>query len=316
MSIKKYEIFARVVELGSLTRAGEAFGLTQSGVSHIIAVLEEEFGFPLLVRSRAGARLTTEGERLMPAIRGILNYNEQLNQIAASIRGLDSGTVRIGTFTSVAVHWLPGMIKTFQRDYPRVELKLMNGDYNDVGQWLREGSADLGFVALPYEEGGRVVPLIEDRLLAIVPRGHRLAALPKLPLEEVEKEPFISLLESSNHDARRALEAVGVRPNVRFTTKDDYAIIAMVEQGLGISIMPELLLSGRSDNVCVMPLQPGYSRTIALAIPGGDRSGPATLCFAEYVSEWVRARYSGSDAGYGKGIPGNAPESDKSPEGE
>ena len=64
---------------------------------------------------------------MLPAIRGMLNSREQLEQTAAAIRGLDCGTVRIGTFTSVAVHWLPGMIKRFQSEYPKVELKLMNG---------------------------------------------------------------------------------------------------------------------------------------------------------------------------------------------
>ena len=133
---------------------------------------------------------------------------------------------------------------------------------------------------------------MEDRLLALVPQEHRLASLPRFPIKEVEDEPFISLLETSDHDARRALEAAGVKPNIRYTTKDDYAIIAMVEQGLGVSIMPELLLSGRSDNVRIMELAPPASRTIGLCLPDADRAGPATLRFAQCVSEWVREHYS------------------------
>ena len=207
-------------------------------------------------------------------------------------QGLDCGTVRIGTFTSVAVHWLPGMIKRFQSEYPKVELKLMNGDYHDVEQWLSEGSVDLGFIALPTRLKGRITALLEDRLLAVVPVDHRLASLPRFPIKEVENEPFISLLETSDHDARRALEAAGVKPNIRYTTKDDYAIIAMVEQGLGVSIMPELLLSGRSDNVRIMELTPPASRTIGLCLPDADRAGPATARFAQCVSDWVRERYS------------------------
>ena len=275
MPVSKYEAFLKAAELGSLTRAAAELGVTQSAVSHMIGSLEEELGFSLLKRGRTGARPTAEGERVLPAI-----------------RGLDCGTVRIGTFTSVAVHWLPGMIKRFQAAYPNVELKLMNGDYHDVEQWLSDGSCDLGFVALPTRQRGRVTALLEDRLLAVVPRDHRLASLPRFPIKEVEHEPFISLLETSDHDARRALEAAGVTPNIRYTTKDDYAIIAMVEQGLGVSIMPELLLSGRSDNVRVMELTPPASRTIGLCLPDADRAGPATLRFADCVSDWVREHYS------------------------
>ena len=287
MDIKKYEVFEKIVELSSLTRAAEELGLTQSGVSHILASLEEEFGFPLLRRSRVGARLTPEGERLMPYLRDILRSQEQLEQTAAELRGLSAGTVRVATFTSVAVHWLPGMMQEFQAMYPRVEFKLFNGDYHDVNRWLTDGSVDVGFVTLPTELRCECVPLREDRLLAVLPAGHPLAAKAVCPVREVAAEPFITLLETSDSDSRRALDAAGVKPNVRFTTKDDYAIIAMVEQGLGVSIMPELLLRGRRDGIAARPLDPPASRTLALAIPAGALAGPATRRFAAFAAEWV-----------------------------
>jgi len=288
MDIKKYEVFEKTVELSSLTRAAEELGLTQSGVSHIIAAIEEEFGFPLMSRSRMGARLTPEGEKIMPYIRAILRSQEQLEQTAAELRGLSAGTVRLGTFTSVAVHWLPGMMQEFQGMYPRVEFKLFNGDYHDVDRWLSDGSIDLGFVALPTEVKCECIPLKEDRLLAVLPPDHPLAGQSVCPVKDVAKEPFISLLESSDNDSRRALDAAGVRPNIRFTTKDDYAIIAMVSQGLGVSIMPELLLQGNRDRVAVRSIDPPTSRMLALAIPAGEKSGPATRRFAEFAAEWVK----------------------------
>ena len=287
MNIGKYETLMAVVEYGSLTRAAQSLGCTQSAVSHSIESLEQELGFALLKRGRAGVRLTGEGERLIPAVRNLLNSAEQLAQTAASIRGLESGTVRIGSFTSVAVHWLPPVLKEFQKDYPRVEFKLLNGDYHDVEQWLMEGSIDIGFVNVPSTVDCECIPLMEDRLLAILPRHSRFESYPRFPLVECETEPFISLLESSDHDARRALEAAGVKPNVRFYTKDDYAIIAMVEQGLGISIMPELLLKGRHDDIQMLPLVPEARRTIGIAIAAGDKAGPATRRFADYVVRYV-----------------------------
>lgn len=286
-SLAKYQTLMAVVELGSLTKAAERLGCTQSAVSHSIDSLEAELGFALLKRSRAGVRLTPEGERLLPAVRGLLNSAEQLNQTASSIRGLEAGMVRIGAFTSVAVHWLPGVLKEFQTDYPRVEFSLFNGDYHDVEQWLSDGSIDIGFVNVPCTLDCECIPLMEDRLLAILPENSRFASYPKFPLVECETEPFISLLESSDHDARRALDAAGVRPNVRFYTKDDYAIIAMVEQGLGMSIMPELLLKGRHDRVLVLPLVPEAKRVIGIAIAAGSKAGPATRRFADYVVRYV-----------------------------
>ena len=294
MSLLKYKTLAAVVETGSLTRAADELGCTQSAVSHSIDSLEKELGFALLLRKRSGIKLTNEGERLMPAVRNLLSSAEQLNQTASAIRGLDSGTVRIGTFTSVGVHWLPGVLKEFQHDYPNVDFKLLNGDYHDVEQWLEDGSVDVGFVNVPCAVDCECIPLMADRLLAILPRSSRFENYPKFPLTECETEPFISLLESSDHDARRALDAAGVKPNVRFYTKDDYAIIAMVEQGLGISIMPELLLKGRHDNIQVLPLVPEAKRTIGIAIAAGDKAGPATRRFTDYVVRYVREQNSGN----------------------
>ena len=290
MSISKFDTLAKVCELGSLTKAAEALGCTQSAVSHTINSLEEQFGFAILTRSRAGVNLTDDGQRIMPSVRGMLNYYEQLNQTVSAIRGLDFGTVRIGAFTSVAVHWLPGVIKEFQRDYPNVDIKLLNGDYHDVEKWLTEGSVDLGFVNLPANLNCECIALMEYRLLAILPPDHKFASYPKFPLVECETEAFITLLETSNHDANKALSAAGIKPNIKFSTKDDYAIIAMVEQGLGISIMPELLLRGRHDNVAVKELVPPSKRTIGLAIGETSSQSPATRKFADYIIRWVKEK--------------------------
>ena len=269
LSLAKCEILMEVVETGSLTAAAKRYGITQSAVSHSIAGLEEELGFAVIL----------DGQQ---------HIAELIEQTASSIRGLETGTVRIGSFTSVAVHWLPPVLKRFQEDYPKVDFRLLNGDYHDVEQWLNEGSIDIGFINLPCTVKCECIALMEDRLLAIVPEESRFASFPKFPLIECETEPFISLLESSDHDARRALDAAGVKPNVRFYTKDDYAILAMVEQGLGISIMPELLLKGRHDRFRTLPLVPEAKRTIGIAIAAGDRAGPAVRRFAEYVIQYVK----------------------------
>lgn len=289
MSIQKYQVFLHVTEAGSVSRAAEDMGLTQSAVSHALSSLESEFGLRLLTRSRSGVRLSPEGKRILPAVRDILSAEERLRETVSSLHGLSTGTIRVASFTSVAVHWLPSMLKAFQAQYPQIRFKLMNGDYHDVEQWLEEGSVDLGFVSLPTRAPGKVTPLMEDRLLVILPKDHPLASLPNFPIGYARQEPFISLLESSDHDLRRALDAEGIRPHIRFITKDDYAIIAMVEQGLGIAIMPELLLRGRTDNIATLELKPQASRTIALAVTDQGQQSPAAKMFADFVIQRVRS---------------------------
>ncbi len=288
MSMKKYEAFVRTAELGSLTKAAESLGSTQSRISHILSDLEEEYGFSLMQRSRSGIKLTAAGNLLLPKLKAILQTEKELQELIGDIRSADAGTVRLGAFTSVAVHWLPGMIRSFQDAHPRAELKMLNGDYHDMEQWLRDGDVDLGFVTLPAPAGVRTIALAQDPLVAILPKGHRLASMDRIPIQELDRDPFISLLQSSSHDIHRALDNAGVRPNIKFTTKDDYAILAMVEQGLGISIVPQLLLRGRSQNLVVRPLEPQASRTIALAIPEGA-SLPVVEAFIQTAVAWVQA---------------------------
>ena len=287
MNLKKYEAFVRTVELGSLTKAAQALGSTQSRISHILNDLEEEYGFRLMRRSRGGIGLTEAGRLLLPKMQAILQKEQELSECVGEIRSADAGTVRLGVFTSVAVHWLPGMIRSFQAAHPRAQLEMRNGDYHDVEQWLREGSVDLGFITLPGPEGMRTIPLAEDPLVAILPKGHRLAALSQIPIQELGEDPFISLLQSSAHDIHRALDNAGIRPNIKYTTKDDYAILAMVEQGLGISIVPQLLIRGRTQNLEVRPLIPQASRTIALAYPGGEAL-PVVRAFGETAVDWLK----------------------------
>ena len=288
MSLKQYEVFTKTVELGSLTRAAEALNSTQSRISHVLSAMEEEYGFCLMHRSRSGVTLTEAGAMLLPKMEAVLRQNRELESLIADIRGANAGTVRLGAFTSVAVHWLPGIIQAFQSAHPQVELKMFNGDYADVEQWLEDGTVDMAFVSLPAPANTRVIPLVEDELLAILPKGHPLAAYPKIDAAKLGREPFISLPKSSDHDIHRALDKAKITPNIRFTTKDDYAVIAMVEQGLGVSVVPELLVRGRAQGVELRPLEPRAHRTIALALPQGNPS-PAVEAFVDTAVAWLKA---------------------------
>ncbi len=288
MSLKKYEAFVKTVELGSLTNAAEALGSTQSRISHVLSDLEQEYGFTLLKRSRGGIQLTKAGAMVLPKMQEILKLDQELDALISDIRGAEAGILRLGVFTSVAVHWMPGMIRAFQEAHPKVELQMMSGDYHDMEQWLQNKEIDAGFVTLPAPADVRTISLYEDPLVAIFPKNHRLAKLKSVPPRELEQEPFISLLHSSSHDIHRALDQAGIRPNIRFSTKDDYAILAMVEQGLGVSIVPQLLLRGSQKELEIRPLDPPVTRTIALAVPVGEES-PVVDAFAETAVEWLRS---------------------------
>lgn len=288
LSLSKYEVFLRVVELGSLTRAAEVLGYTQSGISHTISSLENEFGFTLLVRSRSGVRLTVNGEQVVPAMREILKWNEQLKQQVADIHGLETGTITIGTFTSVSVHWLPGMIKEFRKEYPYIEFKLMDGGYYEIEQWIESGLVDCGFISLPTRDKFEVFPLKQDRMLTVLSREHPLSGAPFMPLAQIAHEDFIIQKPGSDYDARRVLDKAGIKANIKFTAGDDSAIIAMVENGLGISILPEMIITRQNHNVAMLELEERSFRSLGIAVHSLKDASPATRRFLKHVQEWLK----------------------------
>lgn len=287
MSINKYEVFWKVVELGSLTKAAEVLGFTQSGISHTISSLESEFGFSLLVRNRSGVKLTVNGEQVLQPIREILKWNEQLKQAVADIHGLEIGTITIGTFTSVSVHWLPGMIKQFQSEYPHIEFKLLEGSYLEIEQWIEGGVIDCGFISLPTREKFEVFPLKKDRMLGIVSLEHPLSKEPFLSWAQMADEDFIVQKTGSDYDIRRVLEKAGIKPKIKFSAGDDYAIMAMVEKGLGISILPELVLKRQNHNITALELEDRSFRSLGIAVNSMKYASPATKRFLKHVQSWL-----------------------------
>ena len=205
------------------------------------------------------------------------------------MRERTGGTIRIATFKSVAVNWLPPMIKEFQAQHPEARFRLFDGAYAEVDAYVRSGTVDMGFVSLPSELPGEIVPVCSDRLLAVLPAGHPLAAQDAVPIAAFGTEPVVSLVDSTNRDALRVLDAAHVRPDIRFQTADDYAMISMVESGLGICIAHELVLRSDNHNVVVRPLDPPAQRTIAMAIHPESEDKPLVRTFAAFVRTWAQA---------------------------
>ncbi|GGF97408.1 LysR family transcriptional regulator [Paenibacillus abyssi] len=287
MSIAKYEIFSTVIEMGSLTKAAETLHLTQSGVSHAISSLESELGFPLLTRSRSGISLTADGQRILKYIREIIQKNEQIKQEANNIKGLESGTIRIGTFPSVSIQWLPGILKQFQMLYPSIAIKLMEGNYLEVEQWISRGEVDFGFISLPTVDSFETIPLKKDRMLCIVAKDHSLSQKTSIKLEEITDELFIMPKDGCDHDVKRIFKENRIEPKIRFEIALDQAIIAMVQNGLGVSILPEMILTGAADQVHMLTIEQESSRSIALASTSFKNSSPASIKFLDCVRKWI-----------------------------
>lgn len=288
MNTIKCQIFLKAVELGSITRAAEDMGYTQSAVSRSIADLEREWNVTLLTRNKDGVVLTTQGESLLPDIQALCNAQRTLETQVSALHGLTSGTLRVGTFTSVSIHWLPGIMKEFLALYPGIRFQLVSRwEFTEVEELVRRGLVDCGFLGLPAGDSLDISFLQRDRLLAVLPPDHPLAGAPYYPMARLTQDPFILIQENWDMEISRIFQEEGLRPNVQYTLSDDFAILAMVEQGLGVSILSEMLVRSTSRHVAAIPLERPRYREIGLAVHRGGPIPPLTRRFRDFTLQWL-----------------------------
>lgn len=283
-NLLKYLAFVKTVETGSFTKAAQNLNYAQSSISKMIADLEKEWGLTLLERSRNGICLTSAGEQILPLARTILNDFHALEGCVDQINGIQSGIVRIGTFSSVAINWLPDIFAELLKDYPGIDYEMLLGDYTEVEHWIEEGRVDCGFLRLPTIPGLDTISLKQDEYKVVLPLNHPLAQKEKIDIHDLEDQPFLLLEHGGKTEVSDLLERDHVHPDVRFTTWEDFAIMAMAEKGLGIGILPDMILQRIPYKLEIRSLKVPYYREIGLAMKNRNRLTPATQKFIEYLN--------------------------------
>ncbi|MBQ4615770.1 MAG: LysR family transcriptional regulator [Mailhella sp.] len=266
------------METGSLSAAAERLHYTASGISRMMAALESEVGFPLLVRRHEGVLPTPECESLLPAIRGFIAAGEACRQHAARIRGLEIGSVTVGTAYSEYYGLLSDVIAEFRREHPGIVVQLVGGYSSQLAGMMEQRRLDLCIIS--RREGDFAwKTLFSDELVAWIPAEHRLAAEEEVPLSSFQTEPYIDIFPGQESDNARFFKENRLRPNTQFTTADSHSACAMVEAGLGIALNNALNSKGRGPRLKVLPLSPRYSVEIGLAVRRD--ASPAVQKFAE-----------------------------------
>lgn len=286
-NLLKYLAFVKTVDTGSFTKAADSLHYAQSSISKMIADLEKEWGIALLERNKKGVSLTSSGKEILPYVRKIVSDFEEIQQKIDDIHGIQSGFVRIGTFSSVAINWLPEIFAKFQEEYPGIEYEMLLGDYDEVEAWIDEGRVDCGFLRLPVNGNFDVISLKKDEYKAVLPPEHPLSGKERLDYEDLNEQPFLLLEHGGKTEVSDLLEKNHAHPNIRFTTWEDYAIMAMVERGLGIGVLPDMILKRIPYRIAVRSFRNPYYREIGLAMKDRTKLSPATQMFIEYLRKML-----------------------------
>lgn len=291
MASFSYQVFAAVVNHGTFAQAAAALSVTPSAVSHSISQLERELGFPLFLRSRNGAELTADGQTILPVIQGILNYEDQLWQVADNIKGLAAGRVRIGAFSSVSTNWLPPIIRAFKKHYPAVAIELVQGGMSEIAEWVRTGTVDIGFSLMPVHSGMVVDPLLRDPIYCVTPASFKPQSGYTIDTEDIAGRHFILQQQDYDRDTKLALDRYQVSTKAITYSIDDQSILSMVESGLGLGILPELALHKLVGDVNTYPFSEPFARTVCLLVNTTQAKAPSVMKMRTEIARYLAGRY-------------------------
>ena len=286
----RYKVFLRIAENGNFTKTAEEFGYTQSAVSQMVRSLEGELGVTLFTRTKHGIFLTSDGRAMVPHLRRLCEDYDRLLAESSAINRLEGATIRIGAFASVSANFLPSAIKAFKAIYPNVQFKLLQADYETIQSWILAGTVDFGFLTADVAGNLKRIFLMEDEMVMVLPKGHPATNKKILLLEDFSGEPFIFLDQGKKSEPLEYFTRAGVEPNLQYRVYDDYTIMNMVEEGLGVSILPKLVLYRHHQNIEVRSLTPPIYREMCVAYRSDDNISVAGKTFMEFVVERAKGR--------------------------
>ena len=183
----------------------------------------------------------------------------------------------------------PEILKDFHQRYPNIQIQLLTGEYYEISEWLRRGAIDCGFLAIPASNDFETTPILHDTMVAILPKDHPMADVSVFPLEQLPHENFVRLMEIEDYEFNRLLDHYNIHPEVTYDTTSDFALLSMVEAGLGVSIVHSLLLQPSRYHVVSKPLNVKQSREICITVKKGFLPSTITQLFLQHVIDYTRS---------------------------
>ncbi len=284
MDTNKIAVLLKAVENGSLLTTAGQLGYTQAGLTHMMKSLESELGITLLIRGKFGIRLTEAGKRLLPLFENLVSANDKIIREAELIRQQNNSVIRLAAVASVIRTWLPDVILAFQTKYPEYSFELKEGDFS-IYKWFDQGSVDL-CITCNILNRQDFEPLMTDEFFACLPPDYPIGDGEVFPLKQFESESYISATCGEDYDIQALLDEYDVHPKKQNTRVDDASVISMVSRGLGVSLIPKLVLDSSRADIKAVPLDLPCRRRIGV-IHGRTRDmSPGVRQFIRFLKDW------------------------------
>ncbi|GAA4675998.1 LysR family transcriptional regulator [Phytohabitans rumicis] len=282
MHLAQLRALVAVADRGGFTRAATELGLTQSAVSHAVAALERELGHRLVDRDRTGAVLTIVGKAVVDDAREAVRAADRVAERAAASGGELIGELRLGGMPSTNLAVLPGLQRRFARRHPGARVSLLEGTDDEMVDWVERGLVDLSCVVdgLGAVEGP---VLAQDEFMVLVDPEHPLAGEASVAVEDLVDDAFVTSASGCEPlvEAIFAAHGLAFRPAHRVTQLG--TIVTMVRAGIGVSVVPSLLLAEQPAGVVAMPLNPRVPRVLRIGHRVGGRPHALARAFLDFV---------------------------------
>lgn len=298
MELRQLRYVDAVAKHLHFTRAAQSLGVAQPALSHQIKRLEQELGVDLFTRSRAGVRLTAAGETLLPRVRRALSELDAGREELAAVTGLRTGHVRLGAMQALGPLDLPRAIARFHDEHPGIEVTLSEESTSRMQQLVLDGDLDLAIVALDVgvPEGLAATELLTEPILLAVPHDHRLCDRQFVSVAELADERFVFFREGTG--LRRAAEHIahdaGFRPRIAFETGNLDRLLALVHEGLGVSLIPASSAARARAQIRALPLSPGLTRTAGVVWRTDRVLPPGARAMRDHLDGFLGRPESGS----------------------
>ena len=292
MDLRQLEVFVKVSELRSFSKAAEALFLTQPTVSEHVRALEEELGLRLLDRLGRGAVPTKAGRLLLSYAQRILQLQRDARQALEQFQGRMSGELVVGASSIPGEYVLPTLIGRFKDKYPDISISLLIGDTRRALDWILDGQVEVAVVGAQIPNRGlEYRELMTDELVVVVSSDHPWRAKKTVTLDEVKAEPLIvrERGSGSRHALERALGEVGLDLGdfrVVGEMGSTQAIKQAVKVGVGVSLISKRAVEDECHaNLlwCVKVKDLRFSRSFYLAIHRGRTRSPLAEAFREFI---------------------------------
>lgn len=288
MDDKKLTALLTAVEYGSLSKAASVLGYTQAGLTQMMNSIEEELGCQLLTRSYNGIKLTPAGEKLLPFIKDASSSIRHLKEEAYHYVMKNDRSIRIGIYPSITKSWLPSVLKEYKKVSPDTTIEITVGG-EEMPKYLDQDIIDIAIAEEGQKGNYQWIPICEDPYHAIVPKDHPLSSQKTVQIQDLLQYPFIMSQINELKEKLKPFITESVDETIQINAVDDDALISLVEQGLGVSVLPELSLKGIGRKLTILKIEPVLKRTLGIMMPRSVRDSVHE--FVDFVSDLDITKY-------------------------